>query len=248
MCTFSKATGSTRSFNTGDLDGFLHTASLLQSATKYRINWLRNEVITHLSRSWPHTLQLWLLLDHTQWRPHPALVINLARKCNAHILLPTALYCLARLSMAEAFDVQLRSSKGPIAQSAYRLSSQDVFNYIRYQERRSNVALSFIKEFLEQFQPDSTCHNADSGSCKETPRGVAIRVRDPSAVLKWTPLRLISAAMQYADAQDKPLCHVCRQRFSAAVDEKKQAVWEELPGWFSLQSWNSLRAGFDRDA
>lgn len=226
-----------------DVDGFLHLSSILQSATKYCIDWLRNKAVNHLAIFWPNTLQGWLDVpgEHKSVPiPHPALVVNLARKVDLPIFLPIALYRLGRLSTCEAHEADLTSGAGPIPKTAYCLSREDVLNHLRYQERTALSARCFIGDFLETFESDPTCTftGEDINPCDRTFEYITSYLR--RYIRHITPLGFVELALD----KQFSLCSACRDRFDAAVKGRRQALWDELPGWFGLPSWQVLMAGF----
>ncbi|KAF8515816.1 hypothetical protein BU17DRAFT_51274 [Hysterangium stoloniferum] len=216
-------------------------------ATKYCIDWLRNKTIAYLSRYSPHTLRDWIRLcqrpegTHPQeYIPHPVLIINLARSANAPILLPMALYRIGREPAAELINLSLSSPKGPIPPSMYRLSTEDVYNCLRYQQRRLASAYSILQS-IESHHPSAQCSTL--ALCPDALTAIASNIRSRFLDISLPPLGFIMMGKSVATNSGR-LCSHCRKNFITFIDDKVNELWEELPSWFDLSSWDVLTSDF----
>jgi hypothetical protein len=84
-------------------------AGPLKLATKYQVDALRDQIIKHLERDWPSTIDDWDRVDDETHKkqlavlqsldgvvPDPVYAILLARPCDVPQILPTAFYVLSR--------------------------------------------------------------------------------------------------------------------------------------------------------
>lgn len=183
-------------------------------------------------------------MNNNIWRPHPAVIIKLARDVRGFHLFPFALYRLGMLSQAE-LEHTLPIAHWPAvtlsrSQVVRQLPAQDLACYIYFQERRRDVVYSFMRDFMDQFKPDSSCQEETSGKCTEAFSRVISHLRDPSIMLMSGPLELPGQALRLAE-NDRGICTACRESFSRAVKERKMKLWDELPSLFGLADWNTLR-------
>ncbi|KAI5114883.1 hypothetical protein M0805_008180, partial [Coniferiporia weirii] len=94
-------------------DTCLRVKNVLAMATKYQFAGIRRDIVTHIERDWPKTLDEWdcfedylsfLRLHRKSWygyEPEPAATAMLATQFNIPSVLPAVFYCLSRINTSD---------------------------------------------------------------------------------------------------------------------------------------------------
>nr|GAT57663.1 predicted protein [Mycena chlorophos] len=225
-----------------DIANFAALSALLRLTTKYQVK-LRSSLLRELQRThWPIELHQWdTREEQAAENPHPILVINLARACDAPRLLPSSFYDLSRHSLSEIALGHVDPQTGVV----HKLAPQDLMHLLKGREHASRFLSTFIVNELEGREPSANCLSKrleDPGqrrTCQAAFESVTFEIlRDVNGVTHRSsdPLlaMLDAEVMQTRDNQLRA-CEYCRAEFGAVVDNARQEFWSKLPVWFGLQ-------------
>ncbi|KAJ7765623.1 hypothetical protein B0H16DRAFT_396799 [Mycena metata] len=214
-----------------------HVLSILHLSNKYSIEYLLRRAMVHLSSLYPTTLAEYdeggfsslLDLEEEDILPSRIATIQVAREVNALWILPSASYEIASIDEAIVDktlqcvwykDRPARLSDGDqilFLKSSMRISRQE--NFILASINPPNVIHGCLREVtctLERLRTLTDVQNSLTENCEA--------------------LRLLH---QLGDLLDG-CCQVCIDHLETALAEARQAVWDKLPGFCGLPSWDVL--------
>jgi len=231
----------------------------LKIATKYEVDALRLQIISHFEAEWPDTLPAWdKLEDQIESRfveddiitlgklePEPASVILLARRCDVPRLLPSAFYHLSRLSAATRFEEDCCEDGSEVLFPS--------FFGIRQRRRRSAFwslltrqdldTLALGKERMGRWiskQARILLCSSFTTQKAECRKGAAlIWAQLQSDILMHmdilTSLRKLALALLDLDQEVVgSLCHTCRFKLASSSMDRREQFFSLLPHFFGL--------------
>ncbi|KAJ3987979.1 hypothetical protein F5890DRAFT_1494364 [Lentinula detonsa] len=199
----------------------------LRLSSKYMIHSLRRKCITLFTRTLPATLEGYdsrtsrgkstskHLKSNVVMR-----AIRLAQETNVTLVLPFAYYCIARLP-----------SRRILEENSDDISWQQKTICLVGRERLRYAEMSLSHSFLLGFQPASTCSNV-----------LCTMARGPHT--EW---HLIEASRHphplrpYNRWNALNVCPECVANAKKQHTKGRQEVWNCLPAFFELRSWEELR-------
>ncbi|TFK47453.1 hypothetical protein OE88DRAFT_1666251 [Heliocybe sulcata] len=201
----------------------------LKLSTKYSSQAIRRRIISELSHIFPDTWSRFRTFD--SWPTHQVFIQNvvlgaqLACLGQARTLLPSALYCFTSLSTKMIFDQIFFSEK----------------------EKRQCVLgrEAIIAEYKKLGNELRNCRK--SAPCDSR--------RYCPTLAGWPSLLAQERLLTRADAiacpfilheshdliRDEGVCAACYIKARQVYDEGRQRIWDGLPAYFEMESWEALR-------
>ncbi|TDL16702.1 hypothetical protein BD410DRAFT_795103 [Rickenella mellea] len=236
-----------RYYQGGTETTFEKISGLLRMSTKYQMDDLRNEIISHLALAYPSTLEKYLEVVNakTQLPLFPPFhgqhfaVVALAREIDASILLPAALWrsmCMPTQDILQG-AVDLNGTR-------HILSPTDIQLCIlkKSEEYKRQVGLEHFFGAMMKRTPTCDRQNQRVGNqgvspCAEIPTDKVLRhflkteetSRDNHDMLArldalevWRPL----------------ICETCRECADSLISISRENYWLDLPSVFELPKWS----------
>jgi len=219
-------------------------AGPLKLATKYQVDALRSQIIKHLERDWPSTIDDWDRVDDDTHKkrlaalqssdesldgvvPDPVYTILLARLCDVPQILPTAFYVLSRQPTKPKICPVL--SKAHI-HSRTLLGIDDMENLAL---GRENIARKISSSDLLDIDNWSPC----AGVCGryiwtvwgELLQGMIVD-KDPLRVLLSELRGLRNASPEYG----VDLCATCQHKMGNNIIDARSTLFNSLSDMFEL--------------
>ncbi len=217
--------------------------SLLRFATQYQVEYLQQQLVSHLALRYPYTL---FNFPRRTERNHLVSVqgadlILLAQETQALVLLPVALYEFAIVPPSEwdkAFpDIHL-------------LSTNQLRTIVRGRERLQKALFEYLGQLLELApsrypdpdDPQVPRYRSESCELIDCSR-VGIFFHSSPLFQTWVHAPDLLTFTKHTDWIDKMeyLCDKCKQCFRSRMDDVRRCVWKELPGYFDLLTWADLK-------
>ncbi|TDL16685.1 hypothetical protein BD410DRAFT_795076 [Rickenella mellea] len=235
-----------RYYQGGTMTTFEKISGLLRTSTKYQMDNLRNEVISHLALAYPSTFEGYLkAVDPNAAVPlfppflgqHFA-VVALARETGASVLLPAALWRSMCMTSQEILDGVVDSNG-----TRYMLSPADV--------RRCILKKSQVYKRLVRMENMFAAKLKPQGCVRQNLRGgKAISPCMEIAVFEVI-IHFSNAAEETRDDHDmfqmgafgawRPLlCDGCRNGADTLLAGWRTDWWSSLPNAFELPEWGRL--------
>lgn len=234
---------STRYYCHDEVTSFNVLAGLLRLSTKYRVKYLRDRVLRHLSTVCPDTLQDYLarteketLVQGENSADFNVDLIILANECLSQQLLPFSFYWAAIYKL----DMDFRSY--PPDENWEETSGYDRLPYadlarISYGAQRLQRAMN--RRIGRSFQ-ETPSHLCLDPVARATARKLTL---EDEIWSEWKQLGEVfdpNLVTNIGDLVDG-LCAACNDHMENAVENERREIWEELPSYFDLQDWTTLR-------
>ncbi|TFK17971.1 hypothetical protein FA15DRAFT_604151, partial [Coprinopsis marcescibilis] len=164
--------------------------------------------------------------------------ISLAHETNVLTVLPYAYYCVARMSLRRLMkDGEQRAAKAAReAELGWKLKCVCLVG----RERLRWAEMSVSYSFLMLFQRSPECRSGlGGGGCAHT--------RGPQS--EWNLISLAKAPnplRQYTRWERLGVCGVCVEWSKGVHEDGRREVWERLPSFFELGTWEELERGEGR--
>jgi hypothetical protein len=195
---------------------------------KYDIQNFRRQAIQELKKLFPCTLLDYdALIYRSDTQPNSTPIVEsiiLARECNALELLPCALY----------FACQFRTSN--MINSFASLPRYEQENCILARDRllvaleTQTFSFIFNLKLSENCQSQTECERASSRCLRKL---ISTRSHtSPAGFTKCTAWESVNHSF----------CGSCASDFRLSHEVAREKVWNELPGYFGLGTWEELRA------
>ncbi|KAI9507027.1 hypothetical protein F5148DRAFT_1311433 [Russula earlei] len=241
---------------------FPFLSSVLRLSCKYFICIPRRQCLERLQSYFPTTLADWdrrerMSLgpdghyDPRREIPSPIHVINLARELNVGSVLPAAFYDLARYGTSKT-----ASGTEPLPRldtTPVRLSHDDLVLTFRGRETLQRSVARFLDAQVKNRAPAAGCTGGQA--CRDAFYFIALNtlraVSGIAAGRDGDPLFTLGQMIdmlhhtEWVDGQylrGLPMCRRCRQAFIPAVHAGRQEIWDQVPAWFGLESYDVLKA------
>ncbi|TDL16671.1 hypothetical protein BD410DRAFT_795064 [Rickenella mellea] len=228
---------------------FSIVSGLLRMSTKYQVDELRDEIISHLAIAYPRTFEKYLeaVKPEAQLKLFPSFpgqhfaMVTLARETNAYILLPAALW---RSSCVGWLDIT-RGIVGLNGDSP-RLPPNDRLRCLLLRHAFGEKSIH-LEHTLPRLWEASTC--------KE-------RGQDGRLLKDYTPCQgraVIKTSNHFANHHPKledhhdhftqmngfakwrtSVCDVCRNKAESELSSVRSSWWEQLPVMVGLPAWKDL--------
>lgn len=224
----------TRYYDRNESKDFILIAAVLRLSTKYNVEYLRQRAFHQLSCLYPTTLEAW---DHRVdaaieiFDARPFAVLKLAKETNHPALLPAAMYLCADSEDINVILDGLDSIDG----SHVELDWDEKRACIRARQNLLLALRSRIFRFLLGTLDVMGC--TTPSSCD-------------SSKFKW--LRSLEASLNHGSpgvfsikfpwsAFCRAVCEVCFSTSQAHSNNQRRALWDELPSFFDLPTWEEIR-------
>lgn len=191
---------------------------------------------------------------------HPILVINFAREMGLDSLLPAAFYDLCRygpskiVAGASVSPPQGQTNGESISGSATaHISHADLRLVLQGRESAQRSVAIFIEEQLTSRSIADGCHNKDREAgrvCRESFYFIMLNVLRSVAGIACgrdsDPLYTLAQAAEMLSRNDfsdgtnmcsLKICAACSTDFTRAVDDARDYMWSQIPGWFGMQGF-----------
>jgi hypothetical protein len=209
---------------------------MLRLSTKYDVVYFRNRAIEQLSALFPATLDGWIKAanargDKKMGRYKGLRTAILARTLNVPLLLPECLYLVAMRRMDYLLDgVDLLDGRHfDLAWDDKRRCLAARMRLMR--EYQSNV-LGYARELMVG-DDDAGCERPEVCALKATSE--LMRIVDAN---EDTHCFLVAGKTAWKHVD---LCRTCRTAFIKRYDKGCQEIWDALPSYFDLGSWDDLK-------
>ncbi|TDL16697.1 hypothetical protein BD410DRAFT_795097 [Rickenella mellea] len=236
-----------RYYQGGTMTTFEKISGLLRTSTKYQMDDLRNEVISHLALAYPSTCEGYLkAVDPNAAVPlfppflgqHFA-VVALARETGASVLLPAALWRSMCMTSKEILDGVVDSNG-----TRYMLSPADIRRCILKKSQVYKRLVRMENMFTAMLKPQTCVNRRNLKGGKAIPACMEIAV---SEVI----IHFSNAAEETRDDHDmfqmgafeawRPLlCDGCRNGADSLLAGWRTDWWSSFPSAFELPEWGRL--------
>ncbi|EPQ50346.1 hypothetical protein GLOTRDRAFT_82380 [Gloeophyllum trabeum ATCC 11539] len=230
-------------FKPGYLESMLckNTAFLigaLRLSTKYNIQSIRRRIVDELALIYPRTLQGFYHRVrhpvHEQFIGKAYIAAELARVGEAPILLPAILYCCATYTTETILD-----DNGPVG-----LNWSEKRACIMGRERIMVAYRKLEKQLKPQALPPTVNCELPGGQRCEIQQGVWVPLLQKRR--KLTAHWFMPMLSHGNDLSWGPgVCFSCFDAMKTLYHNELNAIWEKLPEYFGLPSWEDLRAASD---
>lgn len=214
---------------------------ILRLSTKYQIQSLREQAISQLTTAFPDTLQGYLSRSRTALvvedveRPNTEL-ISLARETCAMHLLPAAFHWAATIGMYMDSETCEDFWEGAKCSGTDKLSNEDLTKMSFGREQLRRAVYRQIGSFLYEPSPSACC------------RGTCDRLKKETLSADWW-IGFTESAEPFSPHLKTELgkslaglCPLCKDVMWLSVEAGRRKVWDDLPSYFALPDWETLRA------
>ncbi|TDL16708.1 hypothetical protein BD410DRAFT_776938 [Rickenella mellea] len=237
-----------RYYHGGTETTFEKISGLLRMSTKYQMDDLRNEIISHLSLAYPSTLEQYVKAvdPSTQLSLFPPFhgqhfaIATLASETNASVLLPTALWRSMCMTSRDILD-GVADSEG----TKHMLSQKDAHLCILkkhrvYKEQMRAEAFLASLSLKECARRNETGKIQGTSPCSEMALSEVVRhISGIEGVM--TDSHDIFTKMSAFDVWRPFVCDTRRERTVSELSSVRMGCWDALPRLFKLPSWDRLR-------
>ncbi|KAF6759164.1 hypothetical protein DFP72DRAFT_885839 [Ephemerocybe angulata] len=217
----------------GDALPMAVVAAMVRMGRKYDIEHIKNEGLNHLKKTFPAELSSW---DHNYENAPPSIkckpgqgdleialeAIKLAHECDVKTILPACYLTVCYYRTGTSAHVIPTEVEGQCSFGAADLL-----------EVRNQAIYGWISELGEKAQ----CSNQDI--CLDMGRYLMKKIwrytRLSSTFDRWTNVARIY------HAYIGQLCTFCSRTAEGSHEENRRDVWDELPSYFGLPNWGSLK-------
>lgn len=222
-------------------------AGVLRLSTKYDARHLRRKSIEWVTRIFPSTLAGWdgdgtpnNNLQQQRTYLNSATAIELGRECNVPIILPSAYYCCAVSPITFILD-------GPLdGKLRKELDWHDKRLCLKARPKLEQRAKMQVLKFL---------YSPSGANCKSPRDCNHIRISVSGLVNEyfskddhdtWSPLsqRIQAIVRAYKDGSS---CAACCQIAVDGSTAERTKCWSDLPGFFELGTWDTVKLREDDD-
>ncbi|TFK40247.1 hypothetical protein BDQ12DRAFT_734254 [Crucibulum laeve] len=221
-------------------DDFNKIAGILRLSTKYDVEHLRRRTFEQLAFLYPTTLEQWdqRVEDAIKvFEARPFVVVKLARETGHLSLLPAAMYlCATRADINHVLD-------GAPCPDGYtiELDWEDKRACLHGRETLASAVRTRLFKFI-------TGTIEIHGHCTSAPHCEIAKyrtVRRLEVALSHTTPAVFSTARFTWPNYRQDVCKNCAASAEAHFDSERVRLWEELPSFFGLPSWEDLRKADD---
>ncbi|TFY54161.1 hypothetical protein EVJ58_g9022 [Rhodofomes roseus] len=223
-------------FRPGSKTKFPIVAAVLRLGTKYDAPALRQRAVDHLSTAYPFSLEEWGRRASKRLVPpfenELAAYIELAIETDIRVVLPALYYAASRVPLPDVLTMLHNLAVAPGVQ-------WDVCR--AFLVGREKLLLAEQASALAFLQPDFPRSDCRGSSCRQRIDEAAKKtlpkpVSDPEPFYRW--------CMDKPDemAKNIALCESCQGTVATSIKNGKQKLWEQLPDFFGLPGWDTLRA------
>lgn len=208
---------------------FDELAGILRTSTKYEILPYRWKCIQELKDSFPVTLVAFEA-GGSHRPPNQLLIsaITLFRQCNALELLPVAYYHLTYGSLDDSLD------------RIVGLSQDEMLRCIRGRNKLLQAQEAHTAAHFYRYKPSDVCAHRDLCNA-ENARYLRHNLSNSIHMKQWA---LVGRMTLTSDNPNVCLkyCSNCLVKYRSLHLLGRVRVWNELPGYFGLGTWEELRA------
>jgi len=230
-------------FRPGAKAKFPIVAAVLRLGTKYDAAALRQRAIDVLSTAYPGSLEAWGQRASKRLVPpfedELAAYIELAIETDIRAILPALYYAASKVPLPDVLSMLHNLAVAPSVQwDACRA----------FIIGREKLLLAEQASALAFLQPDFSRPGCQNGSAcvnqlNTATKRVLLKPGDAEPFYQWCLKDPAEAGKALA------LCNTCQGTVSTSIESGKYKVWEQLPVFFGLPDWDTLRArdGLDPD-
>jgi len=218
--------------------GIQCAAGILRLSTKYHIRTLRAKSSAMLEILCPCNLDKMIAngsvkIDRTARLNHSLIITALAGECHVPTLLPAALYqiCMAFPSSGVSDDHLLAEPTLPDKLKAQCFSGRARIHYAERQEPTISLDNGQVESLLESDRAYRKC------------AGKSQYCSVPSFSVPNDHVFSLSTDVQqvWVEARLGSWCFKCMSKKAEEFRSRQQVIWDKLPSYFSLGSWEELR-------
>ena len=208
----------------------------MKLATKYQALFLRSIILNRIIKNCSSTT----LPDFYELSRGPAtlvsltlydwiLMVNIARQCEASILLPRALLCCS-------FDLK-PSDLVRNDMSGEKLSLSDRATLADATPKLFDSLKKALYQPIEAPSQDDLAACSDVISC----RAAFVEVREELAKTLWACFSFNRLDGRHLKRKYPDICAPCVARLEASFAIGSKRIWDELPSYFDLPPWEELQ-------
>lgn len=208
--------------------------ALLLLSTKYDFGSIRRDVIGHLLKHYPTTLSEFDAVDdddatafHDCRYSHHFELLKVALAAEADILLPGLFYACSDFTVSAILNVL-----------GEMLDKQNIRKLLEGRDRLG-IAMKRVQwVYLSESEHCVKLHGPSLNSVH--PDRFRLKDPDPSSVFDEHALKDISGKI-LSSLWPNRFCQACKGRAEQRIEEEREKVWQELPTYFALSTWDVLR-------
>ncbi|KAF5340730.1 hypothetical protein D9611_007355 [Ephemerocybe angulata] len=223
--------------STRDPLAFDAVAAMIRMGRKYDIDYLRHEALLRLTTEFPTTLSEWDKLPHDYTQIHHQSgilfdIVNLAHDNDIKSVLPAAYY----LCIQEFEDLLTGTARDDesVAQVSYDVKRECILGRERLFRAQTDHLFGWVDNVgcSDKCTQPARCRAAGSSLIK----ALYVPMPEPARTLeRWIEFK------QFVPMQTMALCQVCSKDAERAHEEGRQQIWNNLPSYFGLPGWSSLK-------
>ncbi|KAK7025079.1 BTB domain-containing protein [Favolaschia claudopus] len=214
---------------------FSAISALLRMGRKYDFRDLFSSAVKRLTSEFPSSFEEYERIEspvhgYTTMQYQAGIefdIIALAKENNIMTVLPTVCFQVASRIPTPALCEGIQRPDGTIA----RLSPEYLTRCVAARE----------KLLRQQFQPGHTFGWARKWPFAPCSTANHCRKLRSSLQDNLIDTVIIGAFGQVSDLEDLKFCRTCREHIAESMAEGRKKMWELLPGFFNLPSWNELK-------
>lgn len=213
-------------------------AAVLRLGTKYIAPALRQRAIDLLATAYPSSLAAWdqraLHRLVPPFENELTTYIELAVETDVRVILPALYYAASRLPLADVLDRLHTLEVTPEMQ--WSVCRAFVTGREKLLQAEQLCALAFLQpDFARPNCRESSCANRlnDGGLKKTLPKPQA---ENTDTFYRWCLTEPDNVGPSLS------LCAACQATVSASIKNGREKVWNQLPVYFGLPDWATLKA------
>ncbi|EDR12744.1 uncharacterized protein LACBIDRAFT_323434 [Laccaria bicolor S238N-H82] len=219
---------------TKDLISFRLLAAMLRLGDKYNGHNVREEALKFLRYEFPQNLEDWMGVWGTKVFPYPESefdFINLAQEVDLHSVLPAMYYTCVKYEKLNDVFHGYTNTDGSITQLSPKVQACLAIGreQLAYALKRHTFSWLYNKRII----PCPRC--SSQKECAAARNHLIRKV--------WMPVPNIGLALNVWDRGEfaSGLCSVCAYTAEKLFRSGQDKLWDELPSYFGLPSWDDLQ-------
>lgn len=222
-------------FIPGKKTKFPIVSAVLRLSTKYHTPVLRQRAIDLLVTVYPSSAEAWQLRSLHRLVPpfedeHLA-YIELAVETDVRVILPAIYYAATREPLSGVVSTLARLRVAPSEQ--WNVTS----NFLLGRDRLAQAEMKYILAFLDKRFPRPNCQGGNDSTTLVNLAHTTFR-----KVFESEPYHHWCSARPAEVGPSLPVCKRCSAAIRNSIELGRQKIWENLPGFFGLPDWETLRA------
>lgn len=203
---------------------------ILRLSRKYDVQYLKRRALAHLDSAFPMTLAAWKMREKTRTIPPidntPFAAFKVAREFELDWLMPSIAYCISSHPFEKTLDYAIFDDERiDLEWPDKRMCIVGRQKLIMMQ---AQIALQMTRT------ADAQVEGCTNPTCTST------RLRCADILSGWDMASFLDYFEDNASLYSHEFCPVCLTAFKDSCVSSCEKLWNDLPGFFHLPSWEDL--------